>query len=105
MDLWRRRVQEGLGEGLIVFFFWQRVLDPSLGRSGNIASFNRAWLKCVSPIMTCLENSHGFEMHCQSRDYLRLSFTFEYGFMLIVSKKPGHFVNRPAALSQALVQL
>jgi hypothetical protein len=81
------------------------VLDPSLGRSVNVVSFSRAWLKCVNPALACLESSHGFEMHCQSRDYLTLSFTFEYGFMLIVSKKPGYFVNRPADLSQALVQL
>jgi hypothetical protein len=81
------------------------VLDPSLRRSGNIASFSRAWLKCVGPTLACLESSHGFEMHRRSRDYLSLSFTFEYGFMLIVSKKPVRFVNRPAALSQALLQL
>jgi hypothetical protein len=95
----------GTWRRIYCLLFWQRVLDPRLGGSGNIASFSRAWLKCVSPALAYLESSHGFEMHRRSRDYLILSFTFEYGFMLIVSKKPGRSVNRPAALSQALVQL
>src|ERR1700693_3935473 len=103
MDLWAPSSSGGFWRRIYSLFYWQRVPNPSLGRSEDVVSFSRAWLKCVSPIMSCLESSHGFEIHRQSRDYLSLSFTFQYGFMLIVSKKPGYFVNRPADLSQALV--